>query len=316
VNLKDARVLVTGGGGFLGKVIVRKLEERGAIPITFRKTEFDLRDWEAVQVLFDSTEPDLVIHSAALYGGILINKTMPSKIYFENMLMGTHVIEASARHRVQKFVGVGTACSYPGYLEGPLNEDHLWDGPCHESVRCYGAVKKMMQIQCEAHFKERGFNGSHVLLANLYGKGDSYNTDRSHVVAALLRKFVEAKQKGDQQVVIWGSGKPIREFLYVEDAAEGILRVAESYESCAPINIGTGIGTSISELVETIKQAVEFDGNLTWDISKPDGASAKVFDVSKMLRELNWHPETPLAEGVEITAKWLAQNYEDAIRRW
>jgi len=315
MNLKDKRVLITGGSGFLGRRIVTKCIERGAEVCNFRSSDFNLTVFDEVMDLMHFC-PHIVIHSAAYYGGIMINKKQPAKIYIENMLMGTHLIEACVRHGVEKFVGVGTACSYPGHIEGELHEDDLWSGPCHESVRCYGAVKKMMQIQCEAYKAQHGLNGVHLLLANLYGEWDSYNTERSHVVAALIRKFVEAKRNDDLTVMAWGTGSPIREFLYVDDAAEGIVRVAESYDSTEPINIGTGIGTTIKELTALVHEISGFEGEVVWDHNKPDGATKKVFNVNRMVGVLKWAPEMLLTDGLEKTIRWFEKNYKEAIKRW
>ena len=317
------KVVVTGGTGFLGRVIVEKLTEQGAIPLVPTRNpqvssfaRCDLTNFRQTLGYMERVEPHLVIHCAAYYGGIWINKMYPGEIYFKNLIMGANVIEACRQARVPKFVGVGTACSYPGYLVGELKEEDLWSGPCHESVRNYGMTKKMMQVQCEAYKKQYDFSGIHLLLANLYGEWDSYNPERSHVVAALIRKFVEAKMKQASSVEVWGSGTPIREFLYVRDAAEGIIRAAKDYDDVSPVNIGTGVGTSIKELVEAIAEITEFDGEIIWDRSKPDGQLKKIFDIRKMEKELGWKPETSLKEGLQHTIKWFVKNYTEAIKRW
>jgi len=314
-NLTGKCIFVTGGKGFLGSEIVWQLTKRGIMASTVRKAQFNLQILSDCERAMENVKPDVVIHSAALYGGLGINQTMPGRIYYENTVMAANVIEAARRYGVEKFVGVGTACAYPGHIVGSLNEDDLWAGPVHESVRNYGAVKKMMQIQCEAYKKEYGFNGIHVMLANLYGPWDSYSPERSHVVAALIRKFYEADRDG-KDVDLWGTGSPIREFLYVRDAAEGIIKALELWDSTEPINIGTGIGTSIRELAETIADVIGFKGRLNWDATKPDGQAKKVFDTTRMKAFLNWEAPTSLKNGLASTLDWFNENYDEAIARW
>ena len=312
---KNKKVIVTGGSGFLGTPVVEILREKGAEVFVPRRRDYDLIQLQESLRCFAEHRPEIVIHSAAFYGGIWINQMYPAKIYYENLMMATNVIEACRLSGVKKFVGVGTACSYPGYLTGELNEEDLWNGPAHETVRNYGMVKKMMQIQCWAYKKQYGFNGIHLILTNLYGPGDTYNPERSHVAAALVRKFVEATQRGDASVEVWGTGKPIREFLFVNDAAEAIVRAAEIYDDVAPVNIGTGIGTSIRELAETIQDVSGFAGTLTWNTEKPDGQMKKILDVRKMKTALQWQPPTALREGLEKTIRWYVANKNAADAR-
>ena len=312
---KNKKVIVTGGSGFLGTPVVEILREKGAEVFVPRRRDYDLIQLQESLRCFAEHRPEVVIHSAAFYGGIWINQMYPAKIYYENLMMATNVIEACRLSGVKKFVGVGTACSYPGYLTGELNEEDLWNGPAHETVRNYGMVKKMMQIQCWAYKKQYGFNGIHLILTNLYGPGDTYNPERSHVAAALVRKFVEATQRGDASVEVWGTGKPIREFLFVNDAAEAIVRAAEIYDDVAPVNIGTGIGTSIRELAETIQDVSGFAGTLTWNTEKPDGQMKKILDVRKMKTALQWQPPTALREGLEKTIRWYVANKNAADAR-
>ena len=312
---KNKKVIVTGGSGFLGTPVVEILREKGAEVFVPRRRDYDLIQLQESLRCFAEHRPEIVIHSAAFYGGIWINQMYPAKIYYENLMMATNVIEACRLSGVKKFVGVGTACSYPGYLTGELNEEDLWNGPAHETVRNYGMVKKMMQIQCWAYKKQYGFNGIHLILTNLYGPGDTYNPERSHVAAALVRKFVDATQRGDAAVEVWGTGKPIREFLFVNDAAEAIVRAAEIYDDVAPVNIGTGIGTSIRELAETIQDVSGFAGTLTWNTEKPDGQMKKILDVRKMKTALQWQPPTALREGLEKTIRWYVANKNAADAR-
>jgi GDP-L-fucose synthase len=314
MRLKDKRVLLTGGSGFLGRIVKRKLEQKGAKVFAPRSYEMNLLDFQNVQNYFDGIQPELVIHSAALYGGLGINKNSPADIFYENTVMYANILECASLWS-DKIVCVGTACSYPDGLD-ILKEEDLWKGPVHKSVQNYGGVKKMMQIGLESYHTQYGMDGIHVLLANLYGPWDSYNPERSHVVAALIRKFVEAYW-GGEDVTCWGTGKPIREFLYVEDAAEGIIRAIEEYDDIEPLNIGTGIGTSIKELTELIAKITGMtEDKIHWDSDKPDGQYKKIFDVSKMKEVLNWEPQTSLKEGLIETIEWFKTNYDEAIKRW
>jgi GDP-L-fucose synthase len=232
--------------------------------------------------------------------------------------MGANLMEAARLARVGKVVNIGTACSYPGYLEGHLKEDDLWSGPCHQSVVNYGLTKKMLAVQGQAYKKQYGLDSIHLILTNLYGPGDSYNPDRSHVVAALVRKWVEAKLAHAPEIEVWGTGKPVREFIYVEDCADGILLAAEQYNDVAmPLNIGTGIGTSIRELVETINEVTGYKGKLRWNTDKPDGAAFKVLDVTRMREQLGgWQPPTSLRDGLRKTIDWYQAHKAEADAKW
>lgn len=308
-------VVVTGGAGFLGSQIVKILQSCGAKVFIPRKRDFNLMKLDDCLKCLLEAQADIVIHGAAFYGGIWINQVYPGRIFYENLIMGANVIEACRLASVKKFVGIGTACSYPGYLEGNLSEENLWDGPLHESVRNYGLTKKMMQVQCWAYMKQYDFNGIHLILTNLYGPGDSYNEQRSHVVAALIRKFVEATLDGRSEVEVWGTGKPIREFLYVEDCAQAVVKAAEIYDEVEPLNIGTGIGTSIRELVELVKEISGFKGDIRWNAEKPDGQMVKILNVEKMRNILNWKAPTDLHTGLEKTIRWYRENKKLADSR-
>lgn len=309
-------VVVTGGAGFLGSHIVEILEAEGATVFVPRKRDFNLLNFDDAQRCLEKSTPDIVVHGAAFYGGIWINQVYPGQIFYENLVMGANVIEACRLAAVKKFVGIGTACSYPGYLEGNLSEEKLWDGPLHETVRNYGLTKKMMQVQCWAYKKQYNFDGIHLILTNLYGPRDSYNDQRSHVVAALIRKFVEATLEGKSEVEVWGTGRPIREFLYVEDCAQAIVRAAEVYDDVEPLNIGTGIGTSIKELVEYVHDIIRYNGDIRWNTDKPDGQMVKILDVTKMKEVLNWVPPTDLRRGLEKTITWYRENKAEADARF
>lgn len=312
---KNKKVVVTGGAGFLGSHIGTRLENLGASVFIPRKNNYDFTTLEACSRCMSDASPDIVIHGAAYYGGIWINQLYPGRIYYENLVMGANIMEAARIAEIEKFIAIGTACSYPGYLEGELSEDKLWDGPPHETVINYGMTKKMMAVQAMAYKKQYDFDAIHLILTNLYGPGDSYNPDRSHVVAALIRKFVEAKLEGSVSVEVWGSGKPIREFIYVEDCADAIVRASQVYKDVTPLNIGTGIGTSIRELAEIIHEASGFQGKITWNSTKPDGQMKKILDVSRMETALDWKSGTSLKDGLEKTITWYEANKAQADSR-
>ncbi len=309
------RVVVTGGAGFLGSHIVERLRLAGADPFVPRKKEYNLIRFEDAFRCFQHVRPHTVIHGAANYGGIGYNQLCPGTIFYENLVMGANVMEAARQCKVDKFVAIGTACSYPGYLEGELREENLWDGPPHETVINYGLTKKMMAVQGWAYKKQFGFRSIHLILTNLYGPRDSFHPERSHVVSALIRKFVEAKADLRSEVEVWGTGKPIREFLYVEDCADAILRAAQLYDDIVPMNIGCGNGTTIRELVNLVQEITGFKGELRWNTTKPDGQMKKVLDVSRMTRVLHWAPPTDLRSGLGKTIEWYTQNKKEADAR-
>lgn len=310
------RVVVTGGAGFLGRFIVARLEGEGAKVFVPRRADYDLTDFSACRRLLAEHPADQLIHSAAFYGGIWINQLYPGQIFYQNLIMGAQLMEAARLAGVGKFVQIGTACSYPGYLEGELKEENLWDGPLHESVFHYGLTKKILNIQGRAYKKQYGFNSIHLILTNLYGPYDTFNPERSHVVSALIRKVVEAKQQGAEEVEVWGSGRPIREFLYVEDCAQAVVLAAERYGDLTPLNISCGEGTSIRQLVETICRLVGYRGQLRWNGDKPDGQLKKVLDIRRLRETLQWRPPTSLEEGLRKTIAWYVAHKEEADRRY
>lgn len=312
---KNKSVIVTGGAGFLGSHVVERLLKAGASVFVPRKKDYDFTTLNACQRCMKDARPEIVIHGAAFYGGIWINQLYPGKIYYENLVMGANMMEAARIAGVKKFAAIGTACSYPGYLEGELSEDKLWEGIPHDTVVNYGMTKKMMAVQAIAYKKQYDFNAIHLILTNLYGPRDTFNPDRSHVVAALIRKFVEAGLENAETVEVWGTGKPIREFLYVEDCADGIIRAAETYNDQQPLNIGTGVGTSIRELAETIQGVSDFRGKIIWNTSKPDGQMKKILDVGRMKTTINWTPATSLREGLAKTVAWYKSNKKEADAR-
>lgn len=314
----NKRVTVTGGAGFLGQHVVRRLESYGAKVFVPRRRDFDLTALDSCLRCLLEEPADVLIHGAAYYGGIGINVNEPGRLYYENLVMGANLMEAARLARVKKVVNIGTACSYPGYLEGDLKEADLWSGPCHASVVNYGLTKKMLAVQGVAYKKQYGLDSIHLILTNLYGPGDSYNPDRSHVVAALIRKWIEAQQRNDPQVEVWGTGKPVREFIYVEDCADAIVLAAEKYDDVSmPLNLGTGIGTSIRELAETIHGVTGYKGKLAWNADKPDGAGRKVLDVTRMKAALDgWAPPTDLRSGLTKTIAWYKANKTEADAKW
>jgi GDP-L-fucose synthase len=312
------RVTVTGGAGFLGKHITKRLRAYGALVFVPRKRDYDLTTLEAGLRCLLEHPCDILIHAAAYYGGIGINVSEPGRLYFQNLVMGANLMEAARLAKVAKVVNIGTACSYPGYLEGHLKECDLWAGPCHASVVNYGLTKKMLAVQAQAYKSQYGLDSIHLILTNLYGPGDSYNPDRSHVVAALVRKWVEADLAKSPAIEVWGTGRPVREFIYVEDCADAIILAAEKYHDVAmPLNIGTGIGTSIRELVETINEVTGYRGRIEWNSDKPDGAAVKVLDVTRMKAALDgWIAPNDLKSGLAKTIDWYRANKAEADAKW
>lgn len=304
-SLRDARVLVTGGAGFLGRHVLARLEATGCGHVVVsRSRDFDLRREDAVRRLFERERPDVVIHLAALVGGIGANRAMPGSLFYDNVLMGTHVVEASRRYGVRKLVAIGTVCSYPKLTPVPFREADLWNGYPEETNAPYGLAKKMLIVQLEAYRQQYGFNGVNLLLVNLYGPGDNVDPTTSHVVPALIRKCVEAERAGAAAVEVWGTGTATREFLYVEDAARAIALAAERLETSAPVNVGSGEEVAIADLVRMIAERVGFTGEVRFDPCQPDGQPRRRLDVSRARTLLGFEATTPFAEGLDRTIAW------------
>ena len=307
----NKKILVTGGAGFLGSFIVDNLTEKRRVSNENikipRSLHADLRKWEnCVKIVKDI---DVVIHLAGKGGGIGYNRKNPGSLFYDNIVMNTHLIEAARQEGVEKLVGIGTVCSYPKYAKVPFKEEDLWDGYPEETNAAYGLSKKMMLVQSQAYWQQYGFNSIHLLLVNLYGPRDNFDLESSHVIPALVRKFVEAAKNRQNQVMVWGTGKASREFLYVEDAAEVIILAAEKYNKPEPINVGSGKEITIHDLVSLIAELTNYKGKIVWDTSKPDGQPRRCLDTSKAKKEFGFEARTDFREGLRRTISWYEQNY-------
>jgi GDP-L-fucose synthase len=304
----DHRFVVTGGAGFLGRSVVKALHERGAEQVFIpRSADYDLRQHEAVLDLLNDTRPDFIIHLAAVVGGIGANRAHPAEFLYDNLMMGTQLLHEAWRIGIKKFVTIGTVCAYPKFTPVPFHEESLWDGYPEETNAPYGLAKKMLLVQGQAYRQQYNFNSIYLLPTNLYGPGDNFDLETSHVIPALIRKFMEAKDRGDQQVVAWGTGSPTREFLYVDDAAEGILLATERYEKSDPVNIGSGQEISIRHLTELVAELVGFEGEVIWDSSKPDGQPRRALDTSRAEQEFGFKASTTFRDGLARTIAWYEQ---------
>ena len=298
------KVLVTGGAGFLGKQLVPMLKSNGADIFVPRSKNHDLRKDVDVDRLFKQYRPEIVIHMAAHGGGIGHMRKHPGSIFYDNHMMNTLITEKSLRYGIKIFVGIGTVCSYPKFTSTPFKEEDLWNGYPEETNAAYGLSKKMMLVQTQAYREEYGFNGIHLLLVNMYGPYDDFNFETSHVIPALIRKFIEAVSNNKKEVEVWGTGKASREFLYVEDAARAIILATERYNKPEPINIGAGFEIKIKDLVELIAELTGFEGEIRWDTSKPDGQPRRCLDVSRAEEEFGFQAKVDFREGLEKTIEW------------
>ena len=304
------KVLVTGGAGFLGSFVGEKLmRDKGVdsdnirIP---RSRDMDLKVWEnCVKAVKDV---DIVIHIAGRGGGIGYNRKYPGTLFYDNIVMNTQMMEAARQEGVEKFVGIGTVCAYPKFTPVPFKEDDLWNGYPEETNAAYGLAKKMMLVQSQAYRQQYGFNSIHLLMVNLYGPRDDFSPEASHVISALIKKIFDAKESGKDYIDVWGTGKATREFLYVEDAAEGIILATEKYNKGEPVNLGSGFEISIKELVELIAELAGFDGEIRWDTSKPDGQPKRCLDVSRAKEEFGFEAKINFREGLEKTIEWYTNH--------
>ena len=298
-------MVVTGGAGFLGSHLVECLRPQGCAEIVVpRSRDYDLVKAQAVQRLFRDARPDIVIHLAARVGGIEANRRNPGRFFYENLMMGAQLMEEARLAGVRKFVAIGTICAYPKFTPIPFKEDDLWNGYPEETNAPYGMAKKMLLVQAQAYRQQFGFPAITLLPVNLYGPRDNFDLETSHVIPAMIRKFVEARRAGQSEVVLWGSGKPTREFLFVRDAAQGILLATERYSDQAPVNLGAGFEISIADLATLIAKVTRYNGRLVWDASRPDGQPRRCLDVSRAEKEFGFRATTPFEEGLRETIAW------------
>lgn len=299
------RVTVTGGAGFLGSYVVEKLRERGCREVFVpRSRDYDLREKAHIVRMLEDSRPHIVIHLAAVVGGIGANRRYPGRFFYDNAIMGIQLIEQARKAGVEKFVCVGTVCGYPKHTPVPFKEDDLWNGYPEETNAPYGLAKKMLLVQLQAYRQEYGFNGIYLLPVNLYGPRDNFDPEYSHVIPAIIKKCVDAKRRGDERITAWGTGEASREFLYVEDAAEGILLATERYNKPDPVNLGSGEEIKIKDLVQLICQLAGYEGRVEWDLSQPDGQPRRRLDTSRALKEFGFRAQTDLRSGLERTIRY------------
>jgi len=309
-TLSSRRVAVTGGSGFLGRAVVEALRCRGCEPFVPRSADYDLRTEDGVRRFLEAARPELIVHLAAVVGGIGANRENPGRFLYDNLVMGVRLIEDSRRAGVAKFVCVGTICAYPEHTPVPFREDDLWNGYPEPTNAPYGLAKKMLLVQLQAYREQYAFNGIYLLPVNLYGPGDNFDLRSSHVIPALIRKCVEARRSGRDTVPCWGTGRATREFLYVDDCAEGVLLAAERYDGAAPVNLGSGKEISIRDLAQRIAELTGFSGRLAWDPAQPDGQPRRRLDTTRAREYFGFAAETDLDEGLRRTIRW----YEESSR--
>jgi len=306
------KVTVTGGAGFLGSNVVKKLEERGCRSIFVpRSRDYDLVRYGACKKVYEDSKPDIVIHLAARVGGIGANRANPGKFFYDNLMMGAQMMELGRQSGIEKFVAVGTICAYPKFTLVPFKEENLWDGYPEETNAPYGLAKKMLLVQAQAYRQQYGFNAIYLLPVNLYGPEDNFDPPSSHVIPALIKKCVDAIANHDREVTVWGTGKPTREFLYVEDAAEGIVLASEGYNKPDPVNLGAGFEISIKDLVDLVVKLTGFKGGVIWDPSKPDGQPRRTLDTTKAFKEFGFKARMPFEEGLRRTIDWYVSKKSD-----
>ena len=308
MNLKNKRILVTGGNGFLGSALVPKLGEEGADVWTFGSKNYDLKKEGDIKRLLNDSDPNIVIHLAVDGGGIGYMKKHSGSVYYNNIMMNTLLMEQCRLKGIEKFVGVGSVCAYPKFTEVPFKEEDLWEGYPEETNASYGLSKKMMMVQGQAYREQYGFNAIHLMPVNLYGPRDDFDLENSHVVPALIRRMVEARENKDNEIVLWGSGSASREFLYVGDCAEAIVKATKDYNKPEPVNIGAGEEITIKDLAYKVKDIVGFEGKIVWDTTKPDGQPRRCLDISRAKKEFGFKADTSFDEGLGKTIKWYKEN--------
>jgi len=305
IRLPDTRIVVTGGAGFLGTHLAKRLAQMGCrntfVPVY---PDYDLTRTEAIERLFVEHRPEVLIHLAAVVGGIGANRANPGRFFYDNAIMGIQLIEAARRHGVEKTVVLGTICAYPKFTPVPFCEEDLWNGYPEETNAPYGIAKKALLVQCQAYRQQYGMNAIFLLPVNLYGPGDNFDLESSHVIPALIRKCVEAVEEGRDEIILWGDGTPTREFLYVEDAARGIILATEHYDQPDPVNLGSGMEISIRDLASKIAVITGFSGKIIWDATKPNGQPRRCLDVSRAEREFGFRAATPFDAGLRRTIEW------------
>jgi len=309
LDLKGKRIVVTGGGGFLGSFVVDALRARGCEQVFVpRKREFDLTTPEGIAKMFAAYRPEVIFHLAAVVGGIGANKENPGSFFYQNAIMGLHLIEAARIHGVEKTIVAGSICSYPKFTPVPFKEDDLWNGYPEETNAPYGIAKKSLLVMCQAYRQQYGMNAIFLMPVNLYGPRDNFDLESSHVIPALIRKAIEARDSGAGEIVCWGDGSPTREFLYVEDAAEGLIRGAEQYDGADPVNLGSGFEVSIKDLTEKIARLSGFQGNLVWDTARPNGQPRRMLDTTRAWERFGFRAKVDLEAGLAKTIAWYEQN--------
>jgi GDP-L-fucose synthase len=308
---KDRRVCLTGGAGFLGSFVQETLRERGAADIFVpRYADYDLTKLEDTRQMLEDARADIIIHLAALAGGIGANRDRPAEFFYENLMMGVPLFHEAWKAGVEKFVAIGTICSYPKFTPVPFKEENLWDGYPEETNAPYGLAKKMLLVQSQAYREQYGYNSIYLLPVNLYGPRDNFDLETSHVIPALIRKMIEAEIEGRSEVVLWGDGSPTREFLYAGDAARGIVLAAERYNRSEPVNLGAGLEISIRNLAGMIAELTGYSGEIIWDTSKPNGQPRRALDITRAKEYFGYQAEMPFKEGLERTIAWYRSNRE------
>ncbi len=301
------RVVVTGGHGFLGYHVVQLLKSRGYSAVVPHSADYDLRRRDAVRKMYADMRPEIVIHLAARSGGIGINQKQPGKFLYDNLVMGLEMINSAQEFGLKKFVQVGTVCAYPKFTPVPFKEEDLWNGYPEETNAPYGLAKKMLMVQCQAYRQQYGLNAIYLIPVNMYGPRDNFDPNSSHVIPALIRKCIEAKQSGADHITVWGTGSASREFLYVDDCARAIVAATEKYDGAAPVNIGSGAEITMRDLVLFIKKAVGFDGGVVWDATKPDGQPRRCLDTTRAAEEFGFHASTSFEDGIRKTVEWYQE---------